>query len=81
VFSLAPRRAVYPWARVPGFDNAFFQHASPDGLGVGGTGHWAIFLEEELLRGSSGECHTFASPCLGGGEEFEVLAVELWRVH
>lgn len=74
------RRALYPWARKPGLDNAFFQHVGPEGLGVGGSGHWAIFLDSELLRGSSGECATFASPCLAAGEEFEVLGVELWRV-
>jgi len=38
-------------------------------------------VPKELLRGSSGECATFASPSLGGEEDFEVLGVELWRVH
>ncbi|KAI8474831.1 MAG: TLD-domain-containing protein [Monoraphidium minutum] len=81
VFQLHPRRAAYPWAQAPGLQNDFFQFVGPDGLGVGGSGHWALFLDEELLRGSSGECATFASPCLGCEEDFEVLGVELWRVH
>jgi hypothetical protein len=57
------------------------QYVSSDGLGVGGSGHWAVFLDDELLRGSSGECATFGSPCLAAAEDFEVLGVELWRVH
>jgi hypothetical protein len=61
--------------------NDFFMLCGPDGLGVGGSGHWAIFLDEDLLRGSSGESATFASPPLGGEEDFDVLGVELWGVH
>lgn len=81
VFQVRPRRALYPWAQSPGVQNDFFQFVGHDGLGVGGAGHWAVFLDEELLRGSSGECATFASPCLAGREDFEVLGVELWGVH
>jgi hypothetical protein len=58
----------------------FFQYATPDGLGVGGGGHFAIFLDEELLHGSSAHCLTYASPCLASGEEFGVRDVELWWV-
>lgn len=76
-----PRRVAYPWAQAPGLQNDFFQFVGHDGLGVGGSGHWAVFLDEELLRGSSGECATFGSPCLAGVEDFEILGVELWRVH
>jgi hypothetical protein len=57
------------------------QYVSNDGLGVGGSGHWAVFLDDELLRGSSGECATFGSPCLAASEDFEVLGVELWRLR
>jgi hypothetical protein len=74
----------YPWARAPGVENAFFQYANTaEGLGVGGSLHWALWLEPELLRGSSGDCATFASPPLaaGGAQEFEVIGVELWAVH
>jgi hypothetical protein len=55
---------MWPWLNVPGHRNDFFQYASPEALGVGGAGHWAINLDEDLLRGSSGPCDTFGSPCL-----------------
>ena len=45
----------------------------------GGGGGFALWLDEELLRGNSGECETFANPCLSGEyTEFEVMYVELW---
>lgn len=50
-------------------------------LAVGGAGHFAISLDDELLRGSSGVCGTYGSPCLASAEEFEVRMVELWHVH
>lgn len=78
---LAPRAAVYPWMQAPGVQNDFFQWAGPDGLGAGGSGHWAVYLDSELLRGSSGPCATYGSPCLAAAEDFEVLGVELWRPH
>ncbi|GBF97371.1 hypothetical protein Rsub_11018 [Raphidocelis subcapitata] len=81
VFSLAPHRAVWPWVQAKGLPNDFFQFVGQDGLGVGGSGHWAIFLDDDLLHGSSGECATFASPPLGGAEDFDVWGVELWALH
>lgn len=89
---LEPQRLLWPWAQpsaTPGAGpggaqqprNDFFQFASHELLGVGGCGHWALSLDEDLLRGSSGGCSTFASPCLASREEFEVHAVELWHVH
>lgn len=50
------------------------------GWAVQGTGPSA-WMREELLRGSSGLCDTFASPCLASREESGILAVELWHVH
>lgn len=78
---LEPHRRMWNWVNTPGVRNDFFQFVDHEGLGIGGAGHWAISLDEELLHGSSGPCDTFASPCLASREEFEVLAVELWHVH
>lgn len=78
---LEPKRLMWPWVNNPAIRNDFFQFVSPEGLGVGGAGHWAISIDEELLHGSSGPCDTFANPCLASREEFEVMAVELWHVH
>jgi len=51
---LHPHRALYPWAQVPGLPNDFFLHAGQDGLGVGGSGHWAIWLDEVRAWGGGG---------------------------
>jgi hypothetical protein len=81
LLQLVPQGRMFPWLQVAGVRNDFFQYATPEGLGVGGAGHWAISLDDELLKGSSGPCDTFGSPCLASKEEFDILVVELWHVH
>jgi hypothetical protein len=78
---LEPQRLMWGWANTPALRNDFFQYVTHEGIGIGGAGHWAISLDEELLHGSSGPCDTFASPCLASKEEFDIIAVELWHVH
>ncbi|KAF8069683.1 Oxr1 [Scenedesmus sp. PABB004] len=80
VFQLAPHKVAFPWAVGGGAKNDFFQYATPDALAVGGLGAFAIWLDAELLQGSSGACGTFGSPCLASREEFTVNAVELWAL-
>ena len=66
---------AYRWSQ----RNDYFQFGRADGLACGGGGGFALWLDEELLRGNSGACETFDSPCLSGEEtEFEVAYVELW---
>ncbi|KAG2498182.1 hypothetical protein HYH03_003937 [Edaphochlamys debaryana] len=58
----------------------FFQFSTHEGLGVGGLGAFALWLDNELLEGASYPCDTFGSPRLTGKEEFKVAAVELWQL-
>ncbi len=58
----------------------FFQFSTHEGLGVGGCGHFALWLDNELLEGASYSCDTFGSPRLSGKEEFHVAGVELWQL-
>ncbi|GFR52475.1 hypothetical protein Agub_g15044, partial [Astrephomene gubernaculifera] len=58
----------------------FFQFSTHEGLGVGGQGGFALWLDNELLEGASYPCDTFGSPQLSGREEFRVAAVELWQL-
>jgi hypothetical protein len=81
LLQLEPRRLMWPWLSRPGVRNDFFQYATQECLAVGGGGHWALYLDEELASGSSGACDTFGSPSLAGSPDFGVLAVELWAVH
>eukprot|EP01006_Ploeotia_vitrea_P051517 TRINITY_DN67570_c8_g4_i2.p1 TRINITY_DN67570_c8_g4~~TRINITY_DN67570_c8_g4_i2.p1 ORF type:complete len:285 (-),score=55.93 TRINITY_DN67570_c8_g4_i2:1393-2247(-) len=82
---------VYKW-KGDFFANEHFILAShEDGLHVGGGGHPALWLHKMLLKGSSGQCQTFASPPLISGvptkvddsqdnHEFDIYAVEWWQV-
>ncbi|CAI5494999.1 unnamed protein product [Closterium sp. Naga37s-1] len=58
--------------------NHYYVLPAHDCLAFGGGGRFALRLEDDLLSGSSGECDTFASPCLAGKEDFCIKHVELW---
>ncbi|GLC41538.1 hypothetical protein PLESTM_001212500 [Pleodorina starrii] len=58
----------------------FFQFSTHEGLGVGGCGTFALWLDNELCEGTSYPCDTFCSPQLSSREEFRVAAVELWQL-
>lgn len=58
--------------------NDFFQFGRPECLALGGAPRYAISLDNELLRGSSGLSESFGSPCLASQEDFEIGKVELW---
>ncbi|MEW5314804.1 MAG: hypothetical protein WDW38_006273 [Sanguina aurantia] len=79
VFSLSPQRLQYPWRQRKEVSD-FFQFSTHEGLGVGGTGAFAFWLDNDLLEGSSHACATFGSPCLASKEEYGVAAVELWHL-
>ena len=51
---------------------------SVDSLALGGGGHFALYLEGDLLHGSSSSSHTFGNSCLAHTEDFELKDVELW---
>lgn len=55
-------------------------YGAMESLGVGGTGHFSIWLDGELLCGNSGLCDTFGSPCLSKESDFKILNLELWGV-
>ncbi|GMH33469.1 hypothetical protein BSKO_01303 [Bryopsis sp. KO-2023] len=78
VFQLEPHRIYYPWKKESKVRNDFFMYGSMESIGVGGTGHFAIWLDGELLDGHSGMSDTFGSPCLASEDEFKIMAVELW---
>ncbi|GIL71915.1 hypothetical protein Vretimale_619 [Volvox reticuliferus] len=79
VFQLEPYRVAYPWRSTSDVKNDFFQYGTPECLAVGGVGHFAIWVDADLLAGSSGICGTFGSPCLAHAEEFKVQHLELWQ--
>jgi TLD len=90
VFQLRPHRIKYSWKRPSdqsgggggggGSRNDFFMLVGQDSAGIGGAPHFALWLDSDLLYGTSGLCETFASPVLAGSEDFKVKSLELWRI-
>ncbi|KAK4791620.1 hypothetical protein SAY86_032033 [Trapa natans] len=58
--------------------NRYYTLCSRDFLAIGGGGHFAIYLDNDLLSGSSSSSETYGNPCLAHSEDFEVKEVELW---
>jgi|TARA_B110000977_G_scaffold193289_1_gene268058 hypothetical protein len=59
--------------------NDYFMFGRRDCVAVGGGNGFALWLDEELLRGNSTTSDTFDNPCLSGDEkDFEIVYVELW---
>lgn len=65
---------MYHWS----YKNSYFVLSGKDMLAVGGGGNFAIYLDSDLNNGSSGQCDTFASPCLASGDNFVCHACELF---
>lgn len=58
--------------------NRYFTLCSNDFLALGGGGHFALYLDGDLLNGSSSASETFGNSCLAQSEDFVVKEVELW---
>lgn len=58
--------------------NRYYTLCSPDFLALGGGPHFALYLDGDLLNGSSGASETYGNPCLACSENFDVKEVELW---
>jgi len=58
--------------------NNYFTFCSTDYLAMGGGGHFALYLDGDLLNGSSSTSETFNNPCLSHTQEFKIKDVELW---
>ncbi|OQR85392.1 hypothetical protein ACHHYP_11880 [Achlya hypogyna] len=64
----------YPWSR----QNTYFQLCSEDALIMGGGGNFGLYLDADLVQGSTGACDTFASKPLVAREQFVCAKVEVW---
>lgn len=58
--------------------NRYFVLCTRDSLAIGGGGHFALYLDEDMLNGSSATSETFGNPCLAHTEDFIVTDIELW---
>lgn len=62
----------------PTGENRYFTLCTTDFLAIGGGSHFALYLDGDLLHGSSSVSETYGNPCLAHSEEFEVKEVEFW---
>ncbi|XP_044404239.1 oxidation resistance protein 1 [Triticum aestivum] len=58
--------------------NKYYTVCSADYLALGGGGHFALYLDSDLLSGSSSNSETFNNQCLSHSPDFAVKDVELW---
>ncbi|KAL3691151.1 hypothetical protein R1sor_004802 [Riccia sorocarpa] len=58
--------------------NRYYVLCTDEAIAFGGGGHFALYLDADLLHGTSANCETFGNPCLASTEEFALKHVELW---
>jgi hypothetical protein len=74
VFTLFPHFKVYPSTG----QNSFYMLANSQYLAVGGGNNHALWLDDNLRRGTSGPCATFDSPQLASEATFRIHSLEAW---
>ena len=74
VFDFAPHFRRFAWTG----DNSFFMMSSADALAAGGGTNFALFVDKQILNGTSGACSTFGSPRLSSTDQFQVGVFEVW---
>ncbi|CAN8268489.1 unnamed protein product [Cochlearia groenlandica] len=58
--------------------NRYYMMCMNEFLAFGGGGNFALCLDEDLLKATSGPSETFGNECLASSPEFELKNVELW---
>ncbi|KAM0038805.1 putative TLDc domain-containing protein [Helianthus debilis subsp. tardiflorus] len=58
--------------------NRYFTLCSTEYLALGGGNHFALYLDHDLLNGSSLASETYGNSCLSHTQDFEVKEIELW---
>ncbi|QHO19796.1 TLD domain-containing protein [Arachis hypogaea] len=56
--------------------NRYFTLCNSEFLAIGGGSHFALYLDGDLLNGSSSVSETYGNPCLANSQDFEVKEVE-----
>ena len=75
LFSLTGgERKVFNWTK----ENRFFMLSNEDSIALGGGGNFGIYLDYDMIDGTSSPCSTFGSGILASDEDFETFQVELW---
>ncbi|KAK2825979.1 hypothetical protein Q5P01_020193 [Channa striata] len=75
LFMLHPRFKCFRWTG----ENSFFIKGDLDSFAIGGgSGHFGLWLDENLYLGRSSPCVTFNNCCLSETDDFRVMELEVW---
>ncbi|XP_035813870.2 oxidation resistance protein 1 isoform X2 [Amphiprion ocellaris] len=75
LFMLHPRFKCFRWTG----ENSFFIKGDLDCFAVGGgSGHFGLWVDENLYLGRSSPCYTFNNCCLSETDDFRVMELEVW---
>lgn len=76
VFSIKPKFFAYKWTG----GNEYYLHATNEfiGMGGGGSGRYALYIDCEFNWGTSETSNTFLNRRLSCNEEFSATVVEVW---
>ncbi|CAL1575182.1 unnamed protein product [Knipowitschia caucasica] len=75
LFMLHPRMKCFRWTG----ENSFFIKGDLDSFAIGGgSGHFGLWVDENLLLGRSSPCFTFNNCCLSETDDFRIIELEVW---
>uniref|UniRef100_A0A1A7WRN9 TLDc domain-containing protein n=2 Tax=Iconisemion striatum TaxID=60296 RepID=A0A1A7WRN9_9TELE len=75
LFMLHPRFKCFRWTG----ENSFFIKGDLDCFAVGGgSGHFGLWVDENLFLGRSSPCYTFNNCCLSETDDFRIMELEVW---
>lgn len=76
LFMLHPRFKCFKWTG----ENSFFIKGDLDCFAIGGgSGHFGLWVDENLYLGRSSPCYTFNNCCLSETDDFRVMELEVWK--
>ncbi|XP_061599849.1 nuclear receptor coactivator 7 isoform X2 [Cololabis saira] len=75
LFMLHPRFKCFKWTG----ENSFFIKGDLDCFAIGGgSGHFGLWVDENLYLGRSSPCYTFNNCCLSENDDFHIMELEVW---
>ncbi|XP_034530646.1 nuclear receptor coactivator 7 isoform X2 [Notolabrus celidotus] len=75
LFMLHPRFKCFRWTG----ENSFFIKGDLDSFAIGGgSGHFGLWVDENLYLGRSSPCYTFNNCCLAETDDFRIMELEVW---
>ncbi|XP_047193550.1 nuclear receptor coactivator 7 isoform X2 [Scophthalmus maximus] len=78
LFMLHPRFKCFRWTG----ENSFFIKGDLDSFAIGGgSGHFGLWVDENLYQGHSSPCYTFNNCCLSETDDFRVMELEVWTFN